>query len=128
MPEFISSTSSNAINLYRLVWLRLIVLSGEVAAIWLGISYLDITLPLMPLSIVLSLVTLSGFFTMLRLRVNWPVSDAELFSQFLFEMLVLTLLLYFTGGSTNPFAPLFLILHRAKKSPHPEPEFLGLSK
>jgi len=101
--------SGNAINLYRLVWLRLIVLTGEVAAIWLAISYLDIRLPLVPLSVIISLVAIASFMTLLRLRADWPVSNAELFAQFLFEVLVLTLLLYYTGGSTNPFAPLYLI-------------------
>lgn len=104
-----SISSSNAINLNRLVWLRLIVLSGEIAAIWLTVSYLDISLPLISLSVIISLVAIASILTLLRLQMNWEVSNAELFTQFLFEVVILTFLLYFTGGSTNPFATLFLI-------------------
>lgn len=104
-----ATSAGNAINLHRLVWLRLIVLGGEVAAIWIAITRLNIALPISPLVLIIGFVALSGFLTLLRLHRNWPVSDTELFAQFTLEVLALTLLLYYTGGSTNPFAPLYLI-------------------
>jgi two-component system sensor histidine kinase RegB len=43
------------------------------------------------------------------LRRNWPVSNIEFFVQLLIDVLGLSTLLYFSGGSTNPFVSLYLL-------------------
>jgi two-component system sensor histidine kinase RegB len=50
-----------------------------------------------------------NLLTWLRLRSNRPVSNAELFAQLCADVLALTVLLYYSGGSTNPFVSLFLL-------------------
>lgn len=102
-------TPGNHINVRRIIWLRLIVLSGEIAAVWLSSAFLDVTLPLLPITLVLSVIFIVSIASLIRLRMPWPVTDNELFAQLVFDVLALTFLLYFTGGSTNPFAPLFLL-------------------
>jgi two-component system sensor histidine kinase RegB len=102
-------SSGNAINLRRLVWLRIIVLLGEVAAVWMALSRYHMHLPIKPLSLVFVGVALISVLTFLRLQVKRPVSNGELFAHLTFEVWALTALLYLTGGSTNPFAPLYLL-------------------
>lgn len=44
-----------------------------------------------------------------RLRSSKPVSNPELFAQLCVDVLALTILLYYGGGSTNPFVSLYLL-------------------
>ena len=101
--------TGNTLNLRRLVWLRIIVLIAEVLAAWAAVSRWDLHLSLSPLIMVWTIVTAVSILTLLRLRLQMAVSDVELFIQLTFEVGVLTALLYFSGGSTNPFAPFFLL-------------------
>ncbi|HTN93978.1 MAG TPA: ATP-binding protein, partial [Gallionella sp.] len=50
-----------------------------------------------------------NLLTWLRLRNNRPVSNPELFAQLSVDVIALTVLLYYSGGSTNPFVSLFLL-------------------
>jgi two-component system sensor histidine kinase RegB len=45
----------------------------------------------------------------LRLRSSSPVSNPELFTQLSVDVIALTILLYYGGGSTNPFISLYLL-------------------
>ena len=101
--------NSNFINLDRLVLLRLIVIVGEIFAIYYAVSDENMLLPLTSLVTILAAMTLISLLTLIRLRMAWPVHDAELFAQFTLDIFALTGMLYFTGGSTNPFAPLYLL-------------------
>ncbi|MFP5350829.1 MAG: sensor histidine kinase, partial [Gammaproteobacteria bacterium] len=101
--------SSAAINLKRLVLLRAIVLAAQLGAVWLAYDHGGLRLPLVPLALVFSISAVVNGITWLRLRWRQPVSDVELFVHLVFDVAMLTLALYYTGGSTNPFAPLFLL-------------------
>lgn len=101
--------SSAAINLKRLVLLRAIVLAAQLGAVWLAYDHGGLRLPLVPLALVFSISAAVNGITWLRLRWRQPVSDVELFVHLVFDVAMLTLALYYTGGSTNPFAPLFLL-------------------
>lgn len=98
-----------AINLHRLVVVRTIVIAGQLLAVWTAVVPLHMPLPLQPLVTILAGMALANVLTGLRLRRNWPVRDAELFAHLLLDVLAFTGLLYFAGGSTNPFAPLYLL-------------------
>lgn len=100
---------SSIINLRRLVLLRGIVLVGQVLAVVAAVRWLEMSLPLLWLLLILAVVAAVNALTWLRLRAPWPVRDTELFVHLTFDVLALTALLYFTGGSTNPFAPLYLL-------------------
>lgn len=97
------------INLRRLVLLRGIVLAGQALAIVATVRWLKMPLPLLWLTVILALVAGANLLTWLRLRAAWPVRDVELFAHLTFDVFALTALLCFTGGSTNPFAPLYLL-------------------
>ena len=102
-------TPGNNINLQRIIWLRLIVLIGAVVAAWLTTTSLHVELPIFPITVILSVTFIISIASLIRLRMSWPVSNDELFAQLVIDVMVLTFLLYYSGGSTNPFAPLFLL-------------------
>lgn len=102
-------TPGNNINVKRIIWLRFIVLIGAIIGVWMTTAYLHVELPLFPISIILSVTFIISIASLMRLRMPWPVSNNELFAQLVIDVLALTFLLYYSGGSTNPFAPLFLL-------------------
>lgn len=102
-------STGNAINLRRLVWLRLIVLVSELVAATLIVRNWHIELPMSALVTIWLVVALISALTLIRLRFDYPVKDGELFFQLTLEVLALTAVLYCSGGSTNPFAPFYLL-------------------
>ena len=50
-----------------------------------------------------------NFLSWLHLRSVKPVSNAELFAQLCLDVLGLSVLLYYSGGSTNPFVTIYLL-------------------
>jgi len=102
-------TPGNKINIQRIIWLRLIVLVGAIFALWSTTTYLHVELPIFPISFILSVAFIISIASLIRLRLPWPASNNELFAQLVIDVMVLTCLLYYSGGSTNPFAPLFLL-------------------
>ena len=105
-PTLVSST---AINLRRLVVLRCIVLAGQFLAVWIAVTSLHMALPLRPLMAIIAGMALLNFLTWLRMQRPWPVGENELFVHLTLDVAVLTALLYFSGGSTNPFVILYLL-------------------
>lgn len=103
------SQLSNAVNLQRLFVLRNIAIVGQVATVVLVARGLGIALPFDAMASVIIALALLNLLTRLRLRRAWPVNDAELFAQLMLDVLALTVLLYFSGGSTNPFILLYLL-------------------
>src|SRR3989304_9641976 len=104
-----SSLSSNTINLRRLVVLRCIALAGQFLAVWVAVTSLHMALPLRPLIGIIAAMALFNFLTWLRMRRPWPVGETELFTHLALDVAALTALLYFSGGSTNPFVILYLL-------------------
>lgn len=101
--------NSAAINLRRLLALRAILFAGLLLTLWFAVARLGLSLPLAPLLAVLAVMVAISFASLWRLTRPWPVRDAELFAQLLTDVTALTVLLYFTGGSTNPFVTLYLL-------------------
>jgi two-component system sensor histidine kinase RegB len=98
-----------AANLRRLLLLRLIVFAGFAAAMVFAATVLRMTLPLwVPVTTFAALVAVS-LLALRHLRAGRPIVDAELFAHLVSDVAGLTVLLYCTGGSTNPFAPLYLV-------------------
>lgn len=109
MNSALSDASSNAINLRRLIVLRCIALAGQFLAVWIAVTSLHMALPLRPLIGIIAAMALFNFLTWLRMRRPWPVGEAELFFHLALDVAALTGLLYFSGGSTNPFVILYLL-------------------
>lgn len=96
-------------NLRRLFVLRNIEIAGQAVAVGVVSQVLAIPLPLPPLFAVIGFLALCNALTWWRLKQPWPVGDPELFGQLLLDGAALAGLLYFSGGSTNPFVSLFLL-------------------
>lgn len=103
------ATSPSALNLRRLIVLRTIALAAQALAVWVAVQKFHMPLPVQPLVFILATFFIFNLLTWVRLQRPWPVSDMELFAHLVLDVLALTALLYFAGGSTNPFAPLYLL-------------------
>lgn len=68
-----------------------------------------VTLPWSPLLQIFAMMVIVNAAVLFRLRYNWPVGENEFFANLLLDILFLTLLLYLTGGSTNPLVSYYLI-------------------
>lgn len=96
-------------NLLRLCLIRSIVIIVLLASLfWLHFGG-TVDLLWMPLYLILSVMMLINLLVLWRLRYDWPVSENEFFANLLLDVLFLTLVLYFTGGSTNPLVSYYLI-------------------
>ena len=95
--------------LRKLFWLRWYGLVAQAAVILISRLTLHIALPLHDLWPVLLFSLGINLFTGYRLRRNWPVTAFECWLQLTIDTLILTLLLYFCGGASNPFVSLFLL-------------------
>jgi two-component system sensor histidine kinase RegB len=96
-------------NLLQLVHLRWIAAAGQVATIAIVAWGLHIRLPLMAMGIMVAVLLAANLLTLARLRWATPVTNLELFLALSFDALVLTGLLYLSGGTTNPFTSLYLL-------------------
>ncbi|NOY73750.1 MAG: HAMP domain-containing histidine kinase [Gammaproteobacteria bacterium] len=97
------------LNLRRLFILRSIAIVCALTAITLATQIFAMALPLFSLTVIISIHGVINVFTLLRMKQPRPVSSVEFFIQLVLDALTLTALLYFTGGSTNPFVSLFLL-------------------
>src|SRR5690606_40033131 len=101
--------SASKQNLWRLVFIRVVVLfsqAGTLGAIYLGDW---VALAWWPLSGLVLLSLTVTLLTVLRLRGRWPITEAAFVVQLGFDLLIHSGLLYYTGGSTNPFVAYFLV-------------------
>jgi two-component system, sensor histidine kinase RegB len=94
--------------LRTLFLMRLVALVGQVLVIALAEFWLGISLPLQPLLAAMMLLAAFNIWTWKRLQRPQPASDAELFIQLLIDVATLSVLLYFSGGATNPFVSFYL--------------------
>jgi two-component system sensor histidine kinase RegB len=76
-----------------------------------GVAYWTELLPLPWLSLAgtLPLSSLLCAFTALRLRLSLPVTEMEYALQLACDLLIHSALLYYSGGSTNPFVSYYLV-------------------
>lgn len=96
-------------NLRRILLLRSFMIGGLLLAGWAAVRLLELPLPLPPLFAVIGLLTLANLLSWWRLRQPWAVADGEFFAQLLVDVLAITVLLFFAGGSTNPLVSLYLV-------------------
>ncbi|CAK9891135.1 MULTISPECIES: ATP-binding protein [Pseudomonas] len=96
-------------NLWRLTFIRILVLAAQAGSV--GVAYWTELLPLPWLSLVitLGLSMLLCVFTALRLRLTLPVTELEYAFQLACDLLIHSALLYYSGGSTNPFVSYYLV-------------------
>ncbi len=96
-------------QLRRLVALRGIAVAAQLASLAVVWQVLQLALDWQPMLLTIAALAAINLFTWLRLRVDRPVSNTELFSQLVMDVIALTFLMYYSGGSTNPFISLYLL-------------------
>lgn len=104
-----SSNLSSRNNLKSLFWLRNIAIIGQSGMIVLVIFLFKIPLPVVPMFVIILIEVIMNIGTALRLTKDWPITELEIFTHLFIDSLFLASLLYFSGGSSNPFIYLLLI-------------------
>lgn len=96
-------------NLWRLTFIRILVLAAQAGSV--GLAYwLDLLpLPWFQLAITLGCSMLLCVVTAVRLRTSLPVTELEYALQLACDLFLHSALLYFSGGSTNPFVSYYLV-------------------
>lgn len=96
-------------NLVRLTIVRGITWTGFLGAIIFGIEVLGFQLHVMPVISVIIAMGLVNVATWWRLGRPRAVTDTEYLTHLLIDVAGLSLLFYYTGGSTNPFITYYLV-------------------
>lgn len=95
--------------LQTLLGLRLAAICCEVITIVVVSAWLRVELPLTAMAVPIIGLALLELVSTLRLGATWPVTEIEVVLLLFIDITALTALLYFSGGTTNPFASLYLI-------------------
>lgn len=88
---------------------------------------LQVQLPTWPLLILLASMALLSGLCLLRLKQSSAVGPWEVFAQLFADIAAFSLVLYFTGGATNPFVALYLPLLGLAAALLPWPQVFGLA-
>ena len=96
-------------NLWRLILIRLLVLLAQSVSVLAAYLSGWFPLPWGPLLLALGGSALVSILTLLRLGRGWPVTSLEYGLQLLFDMFIHSVLLYYSGGPTNPFVSYYLV-------------------
>ncbi|HQS99915.1 MAG: histidine kinase [Hydrogenophilales bacterium 16-64-46] len=93
---------------------RLLTVRGALIAGWaVGIAWLHwglgIRLPLAPMAAVLGLMGAFALLTLWRLRQDAPATQMEFLAHLLADLTAFAVLVFFSGGATNPFVSLMLM-------------------
>lgn len=92
-----------------LFWLRNLAVVTQLVVVLLVVYVLNISLYLMPLLMTVAALWVWNLLVGWRLGRDFPVSSAEIAWNLAIDMLALAALLYWSGGSTNPFVSLYLV-------------------
>jgi len=109
MGNTIPFSLSGHSQLRRLVALRSMVIAAQLLTLWAVWKVLELELDWQPMLLAIATLAAINLFTSLRLRNDKPVPNEELFAQLCVDVLALSVLLYYSGGSTNPFVSLYLL-------------------
>ena len=96
-------------NLYRLSSIRAVALLGQIVALIYFTLVSPIGLPAAIIALVLAIYASVTVATWQRSRMQVPITDNEFFIHLLIDILFFSLLLYFSGGASNPFISYYLI-------------------
>ncbi|MGK0443046.1 MAG: two-component system sensor histidine kinase RegB [Pseudohongiellaceae bacterium] len=104
------SLTPSATNLLRLNIIRMIVLCGiGIALAYIHLQGQQDLRQYFSHSLIACLYTLIALFTQYRIRLSWPVTDAEYFLHLFTDVSIISALLFFSGGASNPFVSYFLV-------------------
>ena len=107
-PALLSTLPARAL-LGRVLAVRIALIAGWAAGIaWLHWG-LHIPMPLLPMGMVLTLMALFSVSTAWRLRLDTPATQVEFMAQLMADLTAFAVLVFFSGGVTNPFVSLMLM-------------------
>lgn len=96
-------------NLNYLLMLRIIAMTTQILA--LGFMYFSFKLPipLLPILVLIMVLSLYTAFWWQKHKNDGSIRTRDFMTQLIVDIFALSLLIYFTGGSTNPFIFFFLL-------------------
>lgn len=109
MTSSLLSAQTGHTQLQRLITLRAVAVFAQCATLALVHYFLEMQLPWLPMLVTIALLATLNLLSWLRLRADRPLGNMELFAQLCIDVLALSALLYYAGGSTNPFVSLYLL-------------------
>ncbi|WP_407292236.1 ATP-binding protein [Stutzerimonas zhaodongensis] len=109
MQASVQLLSASRQNLRLLTLIRILVLAAQSGAVGLAYATQLVELPWLHLGITLVVSAFICLGTALRLRGPWPVTEQEYAVHLGADLLIHSALLYYSGGSTNPFVSYYLV-------------------
>lgn len=101
--------TAGAYNLRRLLVFRSAVIACELLVMGLAVYKLGVKLPVHTMLSVIAVYSAFNLLVWLRIYKGILASANEFFLHLVIDVLALAALLYFAGGSSNPFVSLFLL-------------------
>ncbi len=96
-------------RLQYLLLLRLLALGAQLLALVLMVWLFELSLPWLPVTVTIGLLLGITAVTGYQAQRSAVSGDGAIFAQLLIDIAALSALVYFTGGSVNPFIALFLL-------------------
>jgi two-component system sensor histidine kinase RegB len=96
-------------NLNWLFILRNLMIFFGIILIILSVYGLGLHLPEQQLWLVVLSMAAANIYTSMRMQTDDPVTEHEIFSQICLDVLAIAVLLYLTGGASNPITWVFLL-------------------
>ena len=109
MKSSLLSTQTGHTHLRRLFWLRSVAIVAQCTTLFLLYQLVSPELSWLPMLGSITFLAVLNVLSWWRLTLDYPVSSTELLLQLVCDVGVLTVLLYYGGGSTNPFVSLYLL-------------------
>lgn len=103
------SSQPGHLQLRRLVNLRSLAIVAQLLTLTAVWKILELELAWLPMLVCIAVLATINLLTFLRLKSAKPVTSLELFAQLSADVFALSVLLYYSGGSTNPFISLYLL-------------------
>tara|TARA_R110002110_G_scaffold333870_2_gene544967 strand:+ start:106987 stop:108270 length:1284 start_codon:yes stop_codon:yes gene_type:complete len=101
--------AASHLNLRRLLIIRLIVVSLQLLALAYAGIYLELSINYPAIVSTLIVFVLINAAVFIRLKKAWPISDSEFLLHLMLDVIGLSLVLYFSGGASNPFVSYYLV-------------------
>ncbi len=104
----LDEAGQDSVRLRTLILLRWMAIGGQLAALTVAHRWLGLQLPLGPCFLVVGAAIIANLVSIFVFPENKRLSEGEAMVVLLFDLTQLALLLFLTGGLTNPFALLIL--------------------
>lgn len=92
-----------------LLLIRLIAIGGQIVALFFMQRMFDIEVPLSPVILIILGLSVFTIFSAYKFHDKSNIQDSVFVYQLLVDVLALSILVYFTGGSLNPFISLYIL-------------------